>query len=63
MYHLIFKKQTIGDKIIAYRKEKGLTQKKLAQILMVNKSTIRDWENNKHKPSKRLSKSICKIIA
>ena len=53
-----FQEETMGDKIIGYRKKKGLTQKKLAQILAVNKSTIRDWERNKHKPSKKLLKKI-----
>ncbi|MHB9010704.1 MAG: helix-turn-helix transcriptional regulator [Ignavibacteriaceae bacterium] len=55
-------KETIGDKVIAYRKEHGLSQRKLAELLSVDQSTIRDWENNKHKPSKKLFKSINKIL-
>jgi DNA-binding XRE family transcriptional regulator len=53
--------ESLGDKIIAYRKKNGLTQKMLAQILNVNKSTIKDWEKNKHKPSKKLLKRILNL--
>lgn len=55
-------KETMGDKIKSYRKEYGLTQRKLAKILGVDQTTIRDWERNKHKPSKKMLRTICKFI-
>jgi DNA-binding XRE family transcriptional regulator len=56
------KVETLGDRIIEYRKKHGLTQRKLAQILTVNKSTVRDWERNMHKPNKKLLERITKIL-
>jgi DNA-binding XRE family transcriptional regulator len=55
-------KETIGDKIFAYRKEHGLSHRKLAKLLSVDQTTIRDWERNKHKPSKKLSRKISEIF-
>jgi DNA-binding XRE family transcriptional regulator len=54
--------ETIGDKIIAYRKEHGLSQRKLAELLAVDKTTIRDWERNIHRPCKNLFERINKIL-
>ena len=54
--------KTFSQKIIAYREIHGLTQKKLAEFLKVDESTIRYWERDKHKPSKRLLKSISEIL-
>ena len=51
-------KETIGDKIIAYRKEHGLSQRKFAKLLSIDQTTVRNWENNKHKPDKKLLKKI-----
>jgi DNA-binding XRE family transcriptional regulator len=55
-------KETIGDKIKAYRKEHGLSQRKLAKLLSVDQTTIRDWESDKHQPSKKLLKRLSKIL-
>lgn len=51
-------KETIRDKIKVYRKEHGLSQRKLAKLLGVDQITIRDWGRNKHKPSKKLLERI-----
>jgi len=55
-------KESIGDKIIVYRKKHGLSQRKLAKLLSVDQTTIRDWERNKHKPNKKSSEIILKIL-
>ena len=55
-------KETMSDKMITYRKVHGLTQRKLAELLSVDETTIRDWENCKHKPSKKLLKRINNIM-
>ncbi len=54
--------ETIGDKIIAYQKEHGLSQRKLAKLLSVDQTTIRDWESNVHKPSKKLLDRISEVL-
>jgi DNA-binding transcriptional regulator YiaG len=37
---------TLGGKIIAYRYSKGLSRKKFSQLLGVDESTLRNWEDN-----------------
>ena len=54
--------KTIGDRIKSYRKEHGLSQRKLARLLGVDQTTIRDWESGKHKPIKKLLKRISEIL-
>ena len=39
-------KQTMGDKICALRKEKGLTQKELAEKMNVTDKAVSKWERN-----------------
>ena len=56
-------KETIGDKIKSYRKEHGLSQRKLAKLWGVDQTTIRDWENNKHQPGKKLAERISNILS
>ncbi|MGB9006353.1 MAG: helix-turn-helix transcriptional regulator [Candidatus Aminicenantales bacterium] len=42
----------LGDKIREYRRVHGLTQKKLAEQLGVDQTTLAGWERREHKPSK-----------
>jgi transcriptional regulator with XRE-family HTH domain len=55
-------KETVGDKIRAYRFMYGLSQRKLAKLLGVDQTTIRDWESNRHKPSKKFLMKITIIL-
>lgn len=41
----------IGDKIAAARREVGLTQAELGELLRVNPSAIGQWETHRRKPS------------
>lgn len=41
---------TIGDKIKEYRKEKNLSQLKLAKIVGVSQKAIDYWERNVNEP-------------
>lgn len=41
---------TIGEKIKSIRKEKGLSQQELADLMQVNVQTIRSYESDKYKP-------------
>lgn len=41
---------TFGEFLAIRRKEKGLTQKDLANILYVSESTVSKWEQNRANP-------------
>ena len=41
---------TIGERIKTYRKEKGLSQEQLAEILNVSRQAITKWESEKGLP-------------
>jgi len=42
------------DKIRAYRRLHGLSQKKLAGLLGIHQTTLAGWESGEHQPTKRL---------
>ena len=52
----------IGDKIRKYRKQQGLTQKKLAELSGLNEVTIRSYEANKYKPKLNNLRKIAKVL-
>lgn len=47
-------KHTIGVEIMAYRVEQGLSQKKLAEALGIDPTTLARWESRKSLPRDRL---------
>ncbi len=59
--------QTFSERLIAARKEKGMTQEELAQIASVKRQTISSWENGRTVPDidtiQRLQKVLdCDLI-
>jgi len=50
-----FEKETdpLGDRLREYRRIHGLTQKKLAEQLGVDPTTMAGWERGEHRPTKR----------
>ena len=52
----------LGLKIKNARKNKGLTQKQLAQILGVSVITIQNYENSRRNPSVDVLKKISEIL-
>lgn len=54
--------KTLGDKIVAFRKIHGLSQRELSKLLAIDNSTLRYWERNKHYPSKKLMKKISEFF-
>jgi ribosome-binding protein aMBF1 (putative translation factor) len=44
----------LGEKIRENRRGHGLSRKKLAEQVEVDKTTLGDWEIGDHKPTKRL---------
>ena len=54
--------QTLGDKILIYRKLHGLSQREFARLLGIDPSTLGHWEKGKSKPSPdKLAKFIANI--
>jgi len=53
---------TIGDKIAELRKQKGLTQEKLADIIGVSAQSVSKWENSATMPDIMLLPMIADIF-
>lgn len=43
---------SFGRKLRKTRKDKGITQKQLADVLGVSESSVCDWEHDRHKPDR-----------
>jgi DNA-binding transcriptional regulator YiaG len=54
--------ENLADKIKAYRRLRGLSQKKLAELLKVDKATLAGWERGKHRPSKKLFEKVILLL-
>lgn len=52
----------IGKKISFYRKQKGLTQEKLAELMNVSRQTIYKWEASINKPTINKIKVLISIL-
>jgi len=46
--------ENLADKIKAYRRLRGFSQKKLAGLLGIDQTTLAGWERGEHQPTKRL---------
>jgi len=53
---------TLGTRIVACRRAKGLTQKELAHDLGVHPSTLARWECGKGQPSQRLHARLDRFL-
>jgi len=56
------KPESHGQRIVAWRRLQGLTQKKLARRLGVDPSTIASWERSEHQPPERLLQRLNEIL-
>jgi transcriptional regulator with XRE-family HTH domain len=54
--------KNLGQRIAAFRRLRGLTQKELARRLGVDPSTIASWERGEHRPSRHLASIINQIV-
>ena len=50
------------ERLAAARRARGLTQKQLARKFSVDPTTIRDWENGLHEPSRKKSELIVAFL-
>lgn len=53
---------TFGGKIKEARKEKGMTQKQLADKIGAKHNSVSDWENNKNKPDPDTIELLCGVL-
>ncbi|MFQ5900413.1 MAG: helix-turn-helix domain-containing protein [Thermodesulfobacteriota bacterium] len=54
--------RTLGDKIRKCRKAKGLSQKKLAELLNIQYQSVQDWERDRTKPATGKIQKLCEIF-
>jgi DNA-binding XRE family transcriptional regulator len=57
------KAENLGTKIKEYRRVHGLTQKKLAELLAIDQTTLAAWERGEHQPTKRLFRKLTSVFA
>ena len=50
------------ERLKAARRERGLSWKRLARELGVWETTVRDWENGTHHPTKPLYDRLCRFL-
>ena len=55
-------KETIGNRIQKYRKEKGLTQEELAEKLGLSSQAVSKWENDVSCPDIATLPQLCKLL-
>jgi transcriptional regulator with XRE-family HTH domain len=55
--------QGFPERLAAARKRLGLSQRKLAEKLGVDPTTVRDWEAGRHRPTKRNTGAVKRILA
>ena len=56
------KSDNLGDRPRSYRRLNGLSQKKFAEHLGVDFTTLAGWERGEHKPTKRFREIISKVF-
>ncbi len=55
-------KMTFGEFLSARRKEKGLTQKELAQKLFITESAVSKWEQGRANPDISILPTLCELL-
>ena len=53
---------TIGGRIKAKRAEAGLSQERLAELLMIKQNTLSNYENNSHDIPTNVLSSLSKLL-
>lgn len=52
----------LADRILAYRKAKGLSQEELAEVLNVSRQTISKWETGQSQPDLDKLLPLCELF-
>lgn len=58
----MLEKEKIGRRIAFYRKEKGMTQKELAEFLHISYQAVSKWESGKSMPAVEMLYEISKLL-
>ncbi|UCH29038.1 MAG: helix-turn-helix transcriptional regulator, partial [Myxococcales bacterium] len=53
---------TLGERLRAWRLERGLEQRDVAAILEVKPATVGRWERDQRRPSTRLMPRVLRIL-
>lgn len=53
---------TLGKRLVKIRKEKGLTQKRLAELLDITPTRLNYWEKDKREPDISMIKKISEVL-
>jgi len=56
------KPESLGQRIVAFRRRHGLTQKELARRLKVDPSTLASWERGEHRPTRHLLQRLNEVL-
>jgi transcriptional regulator with XRE-family HTH domain len=54
--------QSFPERLAAARKRLGLSQRKLAEQLGVDPTTLRDWEAGRHRPTQKSLRVIARVL-
>ena len=52
----------VGERILSLRKDNGLNQQQLAELIGVSKDSIRNWEHSRNEPTKDYAKKLGKVF-
>jgi len=52
----------LGQRIVAFRRLRGLTQRELARRLGVDPTTLAGWEQGKHRPTRGLANRLGQML-
>jgi len=53
---------SVGKRLRDARKAKGLTQKELAEMIVVKHNSVSNWENDQNKPDLDTIRRICGVL-
>ena len=56
------KSDNLGDKLRSYRQLKGLSQKKFAEQLGVDQTTLAGWEKSEYQPTEKMLDKIKSVL-
>ena len=54
--------EALGQRIVAWRRARGMSQRELARRLRVDESTLVRWEKGRSRPSRRLWERVVSVI-
>lgn len=52
----------LGARILALRQQRRLSRRKLADLLLLNESTVQRWERNGKVPDARAVRDLCVVL-